>query len=73
MKLTKMEKKGIIFACVNTATERKDLLLTYIRFQVETSCKFKDVSIIEKFSSAISAHKDKPVIGSKTPENSSKA
>ncbi|KAL2932481.1 Nuclear pore complex protein NUP50A [Bienertia sinuspersici] len=68
MKLTKMDKKGVTFACVNIAAEGKDGLSTF-------ALKFKDSSIMEEFSSAVSAHKDKPAntSASKTPENSPKA
>lgn len=66
-KLTKMDKKGISFACVNIATEGKGGLSTF-------ALKFKDGSIMEEFSSSVSAHKDKPVTSAlKTPENSPKA
>ncbi|XP_021731953.1 nuclear pore complex protein NUP50A-like [Chenopodium quinoa] len=67
MKLTKMDKKGITFACVNIATEGKDGLSTF-------ALKFKDGSIMEEFFSAVSAHKDKPATTAlKTPDNSPKA
>lgn len=68
MKLTKMDKKGITFACVNIATEGKDGLSTF-------ALKFKDSSIMEEFCSAVSAHKDKPANNTtlRTPENSPKA
>lgn len=67
MKLTKMDKKGITFACVNIATEGKEGLSTF-------ALKFKDALVMEEFFSAVSAHKDKPVATAlKTPENSPKA
>lgn len=66
MKLTKMDKKGITFACVNIATEGKDGLSTF-------ALKFKEISTVEDFSSAVSAHKGKPATALKTPENSPKA
>ncbi|KAK9690313.1 hypothetical protein RND81_09G119100 [Saponaria officinalis] len=65
LKLTKMEKKGITFACINSANDGKDSLSTF-------ALKFKDGSIVEVFSSAVSAHKGKPTSSSKTPENSPK-
>ncbi|XP_057536180.1 nuclear pore complex protein NUP50B [Amaranthus tricolor] len=68
MKLTKMDKKGVTFACVNIATEGKDGLSTF-------ALKFKDGLIMEEFSSTVSAHKGKPATTTtlKTPENSPKA
>ncbi|XP_074285287.1 nuclear pore complex protein NUP50A-like [Silene latifolia] len=66
LKLTKMEKKGVTFACLNSATEKKDGLSTF-------ALKFKDSSIVEEFSSAVSVHKGKPSAELKTPENSPKA
>ncbi|KAL9244653.1 hypothetical protein vseg_018411 [Gypsophila vaccaria] len=64
LKLTRMEKKGITFACVNSATELKDSLSTF-------ALKFKDASIVEEFTSVVSTHKDKSATTSlKTPENS---
>ncbi|KAL9238634.1 hypothetical protein vseg_013030 [Gypsophila vaccaria] len=65
LKLTKMEKKGITFACINSANEGKDSLTTF-------ALKFKDGSIVEEFSTAVSANKGKPTSASKTPENSPK-
>ena len=66
MKLTKMDKKGVTFPCVNTATEGKDGLSTF-------ALKFKDSSIVEEFSTAVSVHKGTPSAALKTPENSPKA
>ncbi|KAK9677138.1 hypothetical protein RND81_11G123500 [Saponaria officinalis] len=63
LKLTKMEKKGITFACVNSANDIKDSLSTF-------ALKFKDASIVEEFSSVVSTHKGKPATSLKTPENS---
>ncbi|KNA15994.1 hypothetical protein SOVF_093240 [Spinacia oleracea] len=69
MKLTKMDKKGITFACMNIATEGKDGLSTF-------ALKFKDGSIMEEFYLAASTHKDKPATTTstdlQTPENSPK-
>ncbi|XP_050286274.1 nuclear pore complex protein NUP50A-like isoform X2 [Quercus robur] len=66
MKLTNMEKKGITFACVNSASEGKDGLSTF-------ALKFKDASIVEEFRAAVTAHKSKTSEILKTPENSPKA
>ncbi|KAB1218596.1 E3 SUMO-protein ligase RanBP2 [Morella rubra] len=66
MKLTNMEKKGITFACVNSATEGKDGLSTF-------ALKFKDGSIVEEFRAAVTANKDKVSTVLNTPENSPKA
>nr|POF26882.1 nuclear pore complex protein nup50a [Quercus suber] len=66
MKLTNMEKKGITFACVNSASEGKDGLSTF-------ALKFKDASIMEEFRAAVAAHKSKTSEILKTPENSPKA
>ncbi|KAG7997902.1 hypothetical protein I3843_01G231900 [Carya illinoinensis] len=66
MKLTNMEKKGITFACINSASEGKDGLTTF-------ALKFKDGSIVEEFRAAVSAHKGKASTVLKTPENSPKA
>ncbi|KAF5453168.1 hypothetical protein F2P56_028093 [Juglans regia] len=66
MKLTNMEKKGITFACINSASEGKDGLSTF-------ALKFKDGSIVEEFRAAVTAHKGKVSTVLKTPENSPKA
>lgn len=66
MKVTKMDKKGVSFPCVNTATEGKHGLSTF-------ALKFKESLIVEEFSTAVSAHKGKPSTALKTPENSPKA
>jgi len=66
MKLTNMEKKGITFACMNSASEGKDGLSTF-------ALKFKDGSIVEEFRAAVTAHKSKTSTVLKTPENSPKA
>ncbi|PIM97054.1 hypothetical protein CDL12_30483 [Handroanthus impetiginosus] len=63
MKLTNMDKKGITFACVNSASEGKDGLSTI-------ALKFKDASIVEEFRAAVMEHKSKTAIALKTPENS---
>ncbi|KAF7843318.1 nuclear pore complex protein NUP50A-like [Senna tora] len=63
MKLTNMEKKGVTFACINSATEGKDGLSTI-------ALKFKDGSIVEEFKAAVMAHKGEASRGLKTPENS---
>ncbi|KAJ0960843.1 hypothetical protein J5N97_001292 [Dioscorea zingiberensis] len=66
MSLTNMDKKGITFACINSAGEGKDGLSTY-------ALKFKDVSFVEEFRGIVSAHKGKKPAILKTPENSPKA
>ncbi|KAI9161505.1 hypothetical protein LWI28_018093 [Acer negundo] len=66
MKLTNMEKKGITFACVNSASEAKEGLSTF-------ALKFKDGSVVDEFRAAVMAHKDKTAAVLKTPENSPKA
>ncbi|KAG8379920.1 hypothetical protein BUALT_Bualt07G0139500 [Buddleja alternifolia] len=66
MKLTNMDKKGITFACMNSAGEGKDGLSTI-------ALKFKDPSIVEEFKAAVAEHKDKTPVAVKTPENSPKA
>ncbi|XP_044486000.1 nuclear pore complex protein NUP50A-like [Mangifera indica] len=67
MKLTNMDKKGITFACINSAGEGKDGLSTF-------ALKFKDGSIVEEFRAAVMAHNGKtPTAVLKTPENSPKA
>lgn len=66
MKLTNMDKKGITFACINSASEGKEGLSTF-------ALKFKDVSIVEEFRAAVTVHKSKTSTVLKTPENSPKA
>ncbi|KAK2651357.1 hypothetical protein Ddye_011213 [Dipteronia dyeriana] len=66
MKLTNMEKKGITFACINSASEVKEGLSTF-------ALKFKDGSVVDEFRAAVLAHKDKTATVLKTPENSPKA
>ncbi|KAJ7962960.1 Nuclear pore complex protein NUP50A [Quillaja saponaria] len=66
MKLTNMDKKGVTFACVNSASEGKDGLSTF-------ALKFKDNSIMEEFRATVVAHKDKTSTAQKTPENSPEA
>ncbi|KAL0310265.1 UNVERIFIED_CONTAM: Nuclear pore complex protein A [Sesamum calycinum] len=60
MKLTNMDKKGITFACVNSASEGKDGLSTI-------ALKFKDATIVEDFRAAVMEHKaNPPVVALKT-------
>ncbi|GAB4850166.1 hypothetical protein Ancab_029461 [Ancistrocladus abbreviatus] len=66
MKLTNMDKRGITFACMNSATDGKKGLSTF-------ALKFKDVSVVEAFSAAVTAHKGKVALVLKTPENSPRA
>ncbi|KAE9453449.1 hypothetical protein C3L33_14623, partial [Rhododendron williamsianum] len=65
MKLTNMEKRGITFACMNSAVEGKGDLSTF-------ALKFKDASIVEEFRVAVTEHKGKTATVLKTPENSPK-
>nr|GMC50061.1 nuclear pore complex protein NUP50A [Ipomoea batatas]GMC73309.1 nuclear pore complex protein NUP50A [Ipomoea batatas] len=72
MKLANMDKKGITFACVNSASETSEKLSTF-------ALKFKDASIVEEFRAAVVEHKGgsgtPPAADAslKTPENSPKA
>ncbi|QCE08939.1 nuclear pore complex protein NUP50A-like [Vigna unguiculata] len=66
MKLTNMDKKGVTFACINSASEGKSGLSTF-------ALKFKDGSIVEEFKAAVIAHKGETSTLLKTPENSPKA
>ncbi|KAK7325187.1 hypothetical protein VNO77_29340 [Canavalia gladiata] len=66
MKLTNMDKKGVTFACINSASEGKGGLSTF-------ALKFKDGSIVEEFKAAVIAHKGETSTVLKTPENSPKA
>ncbi|KAJ1433917.1 Ran binding domain [Sesbania bispinosa] len=66
MKLANMDKKGVTFACINSASEGKSGLSTF-------ALKFKDGSIVEEFKAAIMAHKGDTSTVLKTPENSPKA
>ncbi|KAJ7951813.1 Nuclear pore complex protein NUP50A [Quillaja saponaria] len=66
MKLTNMDKKGVTFACINSASEGKDSLSTF-------ALKFKDNSILEEFRATVMAHKATTSTVQKTPENSPKA
>ncbi|XP_055831647.1 nuclear pore complex protein NUP50A-like [Solanum dulcamara] len=63
MKLASMDKKGITFACMNSADDGKDGLSTI-------ALKFKDPSIVEEFRAAVMEHKDKKEGSLKTPPNS---
>ncbi|XP_077212180.1 nuclear pore complex protein NUP50A-like [Tasmannia lanceolata] len=66
MKLTDMEKRGITFACMNSAGEVKDGLVTF-------ALKFKDASVVDEFRGAVTTHKGKKTAVLNTPENSPKA
>ncbi|KAL3631856.1 hypothetical protein CASFOL_024840 [Castilleja foliolosa] len=66
MKLTNMEKKGVTFMCVNSASEVKTGLSTI-------ALKFKDASFVEDFRAAVMEHKVSSGGALKTPENSPKA
>ncbi|XP_016578659.1 nuclear pore complex protein NUP50A isoform X2 [Capsicum annuum] len=63
MKLTGMDKKGITFACVNSAGDVKEGLSTI-------ALKFKDASIVEEFRASVMEHKDEKAGPLKTPQNS---
>nr|BAO49702.1 nuclear pore complex protein Nup50b [Nicotiana benthamiana] len=63
MKLTNMDKKGVTFACMNSAGDGKDGLSTI-------ALKFKDASIVEEFRAVVMEHKDKMPGSLKTPQNS---
>ncbi|XP_074563502.1 nuclear pore complex protein NUP50A-like [Curcuma longa] len=52
MSLTNMDKKGVTFACINSAGEGKGGLIT-------VALKFKDGSIVQEFLESVSAHKGK--------------
>ncbi|XP_074571809.1 nuclear pore complex protein NUP50B-like [Curcuma longa] len=52
MSLTNMDKRGITFACVNSAADGKDGLTT-------VAVKFKDSSIVQQFREAVMTHKAK--------------
>ncbi|KHM98772.1 nuclear pore complex protein NUP50A-like [Glycine soja] len=66
MKLTNMDKKGVTFACINSASEGKGGLSTF-------ALKFKDGSIVEEFKATVMEHKGETSTVLKTPENSPKA
>ncbi|CAJ1955186.1 unnamed protein product [Sphenostylis stenocarpa] len=66
MKLTNMDKKGVTFACINSASEGKGGLSTF-------ALKFKDGSIVDEFKAVVMAHKGETSTLLKTPENSPKA
>ncbi|CAN6442156.1 unnamed protein product [Victoria cruziana] len=66
MKTTNMDKKGITFACINSAGEGKSSLSTF-------ALKFKDASIVDTFRRAVTVHKGEKSAVLKTPENSPKA
>ncbi|ONK80652.1 uncharacterized protein A4U43_C01F20210 [Asparagus officinalis] len=63
MTLTNMDKKGVTFACINSAGEGNNALSTF-------ALKFKDSSFAEEFRGAVAANKGKKNTVLKTPENS---
>ncbi|XP_073295782.1 nuclear pore complex protein NUP50B-like [Primulina huaijiensis] len=63
LKMTNMDKRGVTFACVNSAAESKDGLSTI-------ALKFKDSSTAENFRAAVASLKDMTPVVLKTPENS---
>eukprot|EP00252_Welwitschia_mirabilis_P013089 TRINITY_DN2891_c0_g1_i1.p1 TRINITY_DN2891_c0_g1~~TRINITY_DN2891_c0_g1_i1.p1 ORF type:complete len:439 (+),score=136.95 TRINITY_DN2891_c0_g1_i1:219-1535(+) len=65
MKLTSMDKRGISFACMNSAGESKTLSTFAL--------KFKDTSMVEEFCRIVDENKGKASGNLKTPENSPKA
>ncbi|CAA7398882.1 unnamed protein product [Spirodela intermedia] len=70
MSLTAMEKRGITFACVNSAAEGKGAGLSTF------ALKFKDAAIVDEFRAAVEAHKGQRLAVPpplRTPENSPKA
>ncbi|KAK1312785.1 hypothetical protein QJS10_CPA07g00469 [Acorus calamus] len=66
MSLTNMDKRGITFACINSAGEGKGELVTF-------ALKFKDSSFVEEFRGVVTSHKGEKTSTLKTPENSPKA
>ncbi|XP_060205670.1 nuclear pore complex protein NUP50A-like [Lycium barbarum] len=66
IKLANMEKRGVTFACLNSAGDGKGGLSTI-------ALKFKDASIVEEFQAAVTEHKGTTTGSLKTPENSPKA
>lgn len=66
MKLANMDKRGVTFACLNSAGDGKGGLSTI-------ALKFKDASIVEEFRAAVVEHKGTTTGSLKTPENSPKA
>ncbi|KAJ6813230.1 nuclear pore complex protein NUP50B-like [Iris pallida] len=66
MNLTNMDKKGITFACINSAGDSVGELATF-------ALKFKDSSFMEEFRGVVAAHKGPKDNVLKTPENSPKA
>nr|CAD1829018.1 unnamed protein product [Ananas comosus var. bracteatus] len=66
MSLKDMDKRGVTFACLNSAGEGKEGLNTF-------ALKFKDSGIREEFRVAVAAHKGEKGLVLKTPENSPKA
>ncbi|OAY80307.1 Nuclear pore complex protein NUP50B [Ananas comosus] len=66
MSLKDMDKRGVSFACLNSAGEGKEGLNTF-------ALKFKDSGIREEFHVAVAAHKGEKGLVLKTPENSPKA
>eukprot|EP01018_Ginkgo_biloba_P022120 Gb_36064 [translate_table: standard] len=66
MKLTNMDKRGITFACMNSAGEAKAGLSTF-------AVKLKDSSVVDDFRGVVETHKGRSSGDLKTPENSPKA
>lgn len=66
MSLAEMDKRGITFACMNSAGEGKSGLTTF-------AVKFRDSTVMEEFRGIVTAHKGKLATVLKTPENSPKA
>ncbi|KAJ6833753.1 nuclear pore complex protein NUP50B-like [Iris pallida] len=66
MNLTNMDKKGVTFACINSAGDSVGELATF-------ALKFKDSSFVEEFRGVVTAHKGLKDNVLKTPENSPKA
>ncbi|GLJ55939.1 hypothetical protein SUGI_1200850 [Cryptomeria japonica] len=66
MKLANMDKRGITFVCVNSASEAKENLSMF-------ALKFRDGSVVEQFRVVVEANKGKTSGDLKTPENSPKS
>ncbi|CAN4086791.1 unnamed protein product [Withania somnifera] len=66
MKLASMDKRGVTFACLNSAAKGKGGLSTI-------ALKFKDAFVVEEFRAAVVEHKGTSTGSLKTPEDSPKA
>lgn len=66
MKLTRMDNRGVTFACANSTGDAKAGLTTY-------AVKMKDAHVAREFLSAVEAHKGVTNTEPRTPESSPKA